>query len=252
MIKYFFLCLIFLAFNAWPKVSMDLHFSRAEIEQGNIEPVKLLLETDGVQKVQLQKLKGQTLGDSLYVYEVFPLMKREGGAGFEADAKVIFIKVPEGRTVTHKLPQDELVISLGNASIKPTEAPQELIYENFSIPSRPKIILWISILLGLGLLAYFGHKFYFSQKKKKILREKRLKLKSDLYNGTQYSEVVSIWQKREVFLKEFPHIEEAFRKFEITLFKYQFKPTQSEVEKSLVVEAYRSFLQEIMGGFNGV
>lgn len=237
---------------AWPKVSMDLHFERPEVQQGNIESAKLLLETDGVQKVQLQKLKGQTLGESLYLYDVSPLMKREGGAGFEADAKVIFVKVPEGKVITHKLPQDELVISIGNTSVKATEVPEKFIYENFTIPSRPKIILWTSILIGLSLLAFFGRKLYRSVQKKKSLRQKRALLKSELYAGEDYQGIVALWLRREVFLKEFPHIEDAFRKFEVVLFKYQFKPYQTEVEKALIVDAYRSFLQECMGGFDGV
>lgn len=251
MIKYLFLCLIFVSFHAWPKVSMDLHFEHQEVQQGNIESAKLILETDGVQKVQLQKLKGQTLGELLYLYDVSPLMKREG-AGFEADAKVIFVKVPEGKTITHKLPQDELVISFGNTSVKPTEVPEKFIYENFTVPSRPKIILWTSILIALVFIGFYGHKLYRSIQKKKTLRQKRSLLKSELYAGEDYQGIVALWLRREVFLKEFPHIEDAFRKFEVVLFKYQFKPYQTEVEKTLIVDAYRSFLQESMGGFDGV
>lgn len=216
-----------------------------------MESAKIILGPDAAQKLHLQKLKGQALANTLYLYEVSPLIRREGGNSYEADARVIFVKVPETHVLTFKDGSEEVAVTWGEVEIVPTEA-QGLIYEKFSIPSRPKIIAWTLIFIGLivlGLLGRKGHRKYAS---KQIQKKRLAELKQELLNGKEYQDVVSIWMKREDFLKAFPHIESSFRELESVLFKYQFKPVQSDVEKNIVIEAYRSFLSQISGGFNGV
>lgn len=236
--------------SAWSSVTGSLQFFESEIQQGELVPAKLLMGPDGIQKVQIQKLKGSTLGEMIYLYDVSSFLKK--GNSFEADVKVIFINVPESKSVVHKLAGEELVISFPDITIKPTDAPPSFVYEEFSIPSRPKIILWSTILLILLVGSIYGRKVVHKVKAKKALKIKRATFKNEILAATDYDGVVTIWKKRSDYLKEFPHVEDSFRKLESVLFKYQFKPTQSEVEKKIVIEAYQKFCSDIMGGFNGV
>ncbi|WPU65521.1 hypothetical protein [Peredibacter starrii] len=252
MIKYiaFFILLIpCLAFGA---TALNLDFGKNEIKQGSIETAKILLKADAVQRVPLQKLKGQTLAETIYFYDVSPLMRKEGSDFFEAEAKVIFAKTPETNALGTKFGNEDLLVTWGNSQISPTEASKGFIFGKFEIPSRPKIILWLSIILGLGVLIFlviWGRKKY----QIKTARKKKMQdLKRELLGATNYQEVVEVWKKKHKFLDTFPQIEESFKGFETVLFKYQFKPRQNETEMAQVTEAYRDFVRKIEGGLNGI
>lgn len=252
MIKYIIFFILVCSQVAFGATNLTLQFSSAEIKQGSLETTKLLLNADAVQKISLQKLKGQTLGDTIYIYGVSPLMRKEGSNSFEADAKVIFVKIPETNTVAFKQDAEDLLVTWGNVKITPTEAAKGFIFGNFEIPSRPKIILWASILIGLGLISgtvLWGRK---KLQHKAALKAKSKALKTELLSAKTYPEVVDVWKKKHSFITAFPQIETSLKDFEVVLFKYQFKPRQSEVEINAVMEAYRDFVRKVEGGLSGV
>ena len=252
MIKYFVLFIILIPGLAIGATALNLDFGKTEIKQGSIETAKIQLKADAVQRVSLQKLKGQTLAETIYFYDVSPLMRKEGSDSFEAEAKVIFAKAPETNALGTKFGDEDLLVTWGNTQVSPTQVEQGFIFGKFEIPSRPKILLWFSIILGLGVLTYlffWGRKKYqFKTAQKKKLQE----LKRELLGATNYQEIVEVWKKKHKYLDNFPQIEDAFKGFETVLFKYQFKPRQNETEISQVTEAYREFVRKIEGGLNGI
>ncbi|WP_408098459.1 hypothetical protein ACJVC5_05985 [Peredibacter sp. HCB2-198] len=252
MIKYIVLFILLVPCLAFGASALNLDFGKNEIKQGSLETAKILLKADAVQRVPLQKLKGQTLADTLYFYDVSPLMRKEGSDYFEAEAKVIFAKAPETNALGTKFGEEDLLITWGNSQVLPTEAAQGFIFGKFEIPSRPKILLWLSVTLGVGILAFliiWGRKKYLI---KTTLKKKKRALKQELLSATTYQEVVDLWKKKHKFFDEFPQVEEPFKSFEAVLFKYQFKPRQNEAEISQVIEAYRDFVRKVEGGLNGI
>lgn len=252
MIKYVILFILILHQIAFGATPLNLEFNKGAVKQGSLETARILLKADAVQKVSLQKLKGQTLGNTIYIYDVSPLVRKNGSDFFETNAKVIFVKVPETNALVSKLGAEDLLITWGDIPVSPTEGAKGFVFGNFEIPSRPQIFLWLSILVGVVILSCLG---FWGRKKYQLnssLKKKKKILKSELISASSYQEIVEVWKKKQLFLSEFPQIEEAFRTFEGVLFKYQFKPHQSEAEVSVVTEAYRDFVRKVEGGLNGV
>ena len=252
MIKYLILLILICSQLAFGTTNLTLEFVAQEIKQGSLESVKIHLNPEAAQRISLNKLKGQTLGETIYLYDVSPLMRKAGSSNFEADAKVIFVKTPETNALAFKQETEDLFITWGNTQITPTEAAKGFIFGNFEIPSRPKIILWLSILLGVGLLTFLGFWGRNKYRTKQALKAKTRALKAELTTAQTYAEVVNVWKKKHLYVSTFPHIEDSLKDFETVLFKYQFKPRQSEAEINVVMEAYREFLQKIAGGLNGI
>lgn len=251
--KIFVLFLLFIIIQpALAAVSIQLDFFDSQLKQGQLEVAQVTMTAEAAQNISLQKLKGANFAETLYFYELGPLIKKDGGDYFVADAKVIFLKIPESPKLIQKLGNEEIILAWPQIEILPTEGGKELIFGQFEIPSRKKILLWVLISLGLltGLYALIKYRKQIALKK--AAREKRINLKDKLFNATDYSQIVEIWLSRDEFLTAFPEIRDYFKKFEITLFKYQFKPHQTETEKAEVVTAYREFLTNIQGGLSGI
>ncbi len=229
---------------------MHINFSSPTVKQGKVEEATLYLDETTAQKLLAQKVSGQTIENTIYLLEVGPLTKTDNN--FEANAKVIFLKVPERKVVQYEGIQGGFPVTWSEVEIIPTEATQELIFERFSIPSRKNILLWLGILIAAGCLLFLGIRFRKVQRAKAQLRKRRLSLRDELLSGTAYSEIVEIWKKRETFMAEFPEIHDHFKKFEHVLFKYQFKPSQTEAEKIEIMQAYREFINNVRGGLNGI
>ena len=251
MIKYIGLFLLLLSGISSAAVRMELQFENGKIKQGAIESAKVLLSPEATQKIQLQKLKGQALANTVYLYEVSPLVRKEGANSYEADVRVIFVKVPETKFISFKDGAEEVAVSWNDIEVVPTEA-KGFTYEHFSIPSRPKIIAWTLIFLALIFLGLGGRQVFKKLNAKKKHKERLAALKNEILSANEYQSVVTVWMKRAEYLKVFPQIEPAFRELESVLFKYVFKSQQSDIEKNIVMEAYKSFLSKISGGLNGV
>jgi len=248
--KFLIAFLILISTSAFGTVGMHINFSKPTIKQGKVEEATLYLDEATAQNFLAKKVTGQTIENTIYLLEVGPLTKAD--KNFEAEAKVIFLKVPESKVIQYEGVQGNFPVTWSGVEIVPTEATQELIFERFSIPSRKNVLLWLGILIGVSGVLILALRFRKTQRTKAQMRKRRLGLRDELVGGTVYSEIVEIWKKREIFIAEFPEIQDHFKKFEQVLFKYQFKPSQTEAEKIEIMQAYREFLNNVRGGLNGI
>jgi hypothetical protein len=250
--KYTYLLILFCSFEAFAVAKVNLKFLDAKVKQGSLVDAVIGLNSETTQKIQYNQLKGQTLGGSFYIYHAKPLMTKGGWDSLESEAKVIVVKIPENKPLLHKLQDKEFEVSWDSVEFIPTETPKEMIFGQFEIPSRSQIIKWFLIILGIAAVVGLGYFIFNKLQGKKNLRKKRAGIKSEVTSATDYSHVVSLWQKKAYYLSEFPHLEEPFKKLELVLFKYQFKQSQSEAEKTEVMNAYREFVNDSQGGFSGI
>lgn len=243
---------LFISLTAFSADKVELIFPEPAVKQGAIVSVQLKADSSAVQSVDFQKLKGQTVGKKIYFYSISPLLRKDSESTYEGQAKIIFVETPEDSQVTDTVQGRELQIKWNPLKVEPVEAQKSFLFADFDVPYPKSILAWI--LTGLGLLAlvvggWFGFNKY---KKAKLIKENKIKIKSEIYSASSFDGVVSVWKKKRSYIQQFPHLEEPFEKLEGTLFKYQFKPYQSESEKEEVVKAYQSFLSSIQGGFNGI
>lgn len=233
-------------------MKIDIRFPEGKIKQGAIVPVKLLLDLPASQALPLNKLIGQTLGGTFYIFKAKPFLTKDNWTAFESDAEIIVAKIPDAKPVVHKVGDNEVMILWNDVEFIPTEAPKEMIYGTFEIPSRAKIMKWLAILGGLILVLLVGWKIKKKIADKKALKSRRAAIKDEIVSAREYQDVVKIWQMKLRIVKEFPQIETNFKNFETVLFKYQFKQSQSETEKTEVMNAYREFINKSQGGFDGI
>lgn len=249
MIRLLFVFLFSLPAYSAIKVEMD--FSASNVKQGEL--IESRLEIQNAENLQISKLKGQSIGKILYFYDISPLMKREGAAYYEAEAKVIFINTPKSKIVQEVVNGQDVELNIGNIEVMPTEGAKSLIFGKFSVPERATWIIWaisgVLIAIILGLLGWSVTRTF---KRKRKEKQRLVDLKNEILGCRNYEEVVNLWKKKHQLFKEFPHIEDSFLKLEEILNRYQFKPRQSETEKIEVVESYRKFSRSVEGGFSGL
>lgn len=243
------LCLLLFSFSALANVQMELSLSNNYPKQGEIVTARLIIkETQG--QSSLQGLKGKNFEKTLYLLSLSPFILKNGN--LESEVKIIFLKIPQTTFVRETLNGQDVMISWGDITVSGTEEAESFLLGDFDIPKKKKFFVWIMsgflfLLVVLGTL-WITRK----NKKKKVIRLKKLALKEELVSCHSYEEVVSIWKKKLTYLSVFPQFENNFKNLEQVLFKYQFKPSQTEKEKSEVMEAYKQFRSEIMGGEHGV
>lgn len=231
---------------------VTLKFNDQKVKQGSVVDAVLRLNSETTQKIQYNQLKGQTLGEAFYIYQAKPLMTKGSWDTLESEAKVIVVKIPENRPLIHKLGEDSIEIDWESVEFLPTETPEGFLFADFDIPDRARIFNWLAIILGISLVASLGYFIYRKVRARNERRKLLLAIKSSLQEANDYDSIVQVWRKKSMYIKEFPHLDEHFKKLELTLFKYQFKPTQTESEKKEVISAYKEFLSSSEGGFSGI
>lgn len=251
MNKYFlvFICL-FLSTLAFGEARIRMTFPENNLGQGEPVEVRLIPEDDAL-NLNLQKLKGQKLGDTLYIQRVSPLIKTQG-TSYESTALVVFIKVPERGELKTRLGDESVVFFWDDLTIRPTETKKQFTYTAFSIPARKKILFWV--LLGLGIIGVLalGYYLYRTFEMKKKRKEARQRLGQEFLGADNYHSVVEIWKKKTFYLNEFPELSDYFKLFEKKLFEYQFRPHLTETEMNEVMRAYRDFVTSSQGVLNGI
>jgi hypothetical protein len=237
------------SFSAWSKVSLVLKLNDQSVKQGQIAAGSLVVQaTDG--NAGLSGLKGKTLGKSLYLFHVSPFMGKQGE--LTSDVKVIFTQVPLSNTVTETINNEEITISWNNIQIVPTEESKSFLFGDFEIPSRLVVFPWIVGVIGFGLLALIIIRIRSLLKVKTSIKNRKLQLKQEIINGTNYDDVVLMWRQKTRYLNEFPQLDTHFKTLETVLFKYQFKPQRTEQEVNAVMDAYQAFKSSVMGDLNGI
>lgn len=229
-----------------------IQFSDSTVNQGSIVKARLSLDADSFQQLDVQKLKGQTLAETIYLYSTDSFIRRSGEGWLDADANVIFVKPPESKQLTHKTGQTEIQLVLSDVEVIPTEVPQNFIFGDFSAPGNKKYFLWFMILIAVLSATFIAYYLYGKFKQKRLKKINREALKSELLEVKSFDDAVNVWQKKQVYLKEFPALESDFLSFQSVLFKSLFKPKQSESEKIEVVNAYKSVSQSVKEMKDGI
>jgi hypothetical protein len=248
MMHFFVLAILFLSLSA--SAGIELVFPESRLKQGSLQEARLLIDEQTARKIELHKIKGQTIDEILYFYSISPLLYREGK--FQADAVIIFVKVPSNNLLIYKAPSGDIQIKWDNIVVDPTESPKDLVFLDFHAPAATKIMLWVFAIFALLLMIFFSQRFFKKWKLKKNKKLHKIKMKNEIYEVKSYEMVVSIWQKKRELIQEFSHLERPFEVLEETLFKFQFKPYQTELEKKQVMTAWQAFLDSSRGGFDGI
>lgn len=240
---------ILISTSVYSKVSLELRVPENSVKQGQMLKATLSLKEASGQSA-LAGLKGQNLGQSLYIVNLTPFMGKNGQ--LESEAKVVFSAVPKSNSVTELINGEEIVVSWENLEVLPTEASQSFLFGDFEIPSRLNFTKWILaflILCGLTVLSLWISSRI---KSRKAASNRRQKLKLEMLDCKNYDEIVLMWRQKKRFLDEFPKLEEHFKTLEVTLFKYQFKPQRTENEMNAVEIAYTEFKNSVKGDLNGI
>ncbi len=245
------LFIIFIA-DCWSAEQLRLVFSGIEVKQGALVRARLTVPPAGI-NLPLQKLKGETISETVYVQQISPLLRKEGAAEYEAETQIIFINVPQSNNLQWKIGESEIILSWDQLTVIPTEVPKEMLWADFSAPDvLHQNWLWI---LALTLLLFIPYPVFVLWKKLNFKKREKLRkaaIVEEIKNCRSYDDVVTLWKKKHTYLSTFPHLENSFVDLEKVLFKIQFKPGQSEAEKSEVLNAYQKFLNETEGGFRGI
>lgn len=248
------LFLFFLILSA-EVLSMDklaLFIPQSEINQGALVKATLIVQPEAI-NFPVQKLKGETVGETLYFQQLSPLLKKEGSVAYEAEVNVIFTSVPENRAISGKIGDKELVIEWNEIRINPVESTGKMLWADFTAPDIFEgNWRWVWITLVIILLSSGGYFVWRKVSRTKREKIRKQKLVSEILAYSTYDDIVSFWKKKHTYLREFPEIEPNIRTLEETLFKYQFKPTQTEDEKGKVIQAYQKFIEETRGGLSGI
>jgi hypothetical protein len=251
-VKKSFLIILILFANLSYAAEVEIRFADSQVKQGSLVDAVLVFDYESSQKVPLSKLTGQSLADTFYIYSATPLMTKGDFNVLQSEAKVILIKSPEGDSLVHKLADVDLKITWNSVKFIATETSQTMLFGDFKIPGRSRLLFWISIALSLFGLIAISYFVFRKLKHKTALKKRRIDIKSQLTSASSYDEVVEIWKRKQSLVSEFPHLEIPYKNLEAVLFKYQFKPQRSESEKEEVIKAYREFVSQTQGGFDGV
>lgn len=247
--------ILFFVFLSAKVLSMDkiaLFIPQNEVNQGALVRATLIIPPESI-NFPIQKLKAETVGEAVYFQQLSPLLKKEGSVAYEAEVRIIFTNVPENRSVSGKIADQEFVLEWNDIRINPVEATGKMLWADFTAPDFFEGSwkwLWITLII----IPFIGGGFFFWRKlsRKKRDKERRRKLGQEFLACSGYEEIVEFWKKKHVYLKEFPQLEMSYRTFEETLFKYQFKPRQTDTEKELVVQAYKKLSEECKGELRGI
>lgn len=233
-------------------MEIGLEFTVPEVKQGSIVSALIKLDVSSAHEFPLQKLKSKTFAETIYVYDVGTPIRKEGKPYFESDAKIIFFKVPDSNPLSYNEEGINYKVFWNKIKIIPTEAEQSFLYGAFSVPNRFEPFKWLLLIVGVSLSSAAGFWVFKKIRIKSDGKKKLSEVKVKLLSATSYEEIVEVWMNRQTYLNTFPLIDEPFRKFEEKLFKVQFKPIQSEYEKSHVIESYKVFLNSIKGPLDGI
>lgn len=246
------LILLFISADALSMDKLALFIPQRQINQGSIVKGTLIVQPEAV-NFPVQKLKGETIGDSLYFQNLSPLLKKEGSVAYESEVKVIFTNVPQGNAVTGKIGAQDVAIEWNDININPVESSGTMLWADFTAPDFfERSWKWVWITLLIILLSCGGFVLWKKFNRKRREKERKRRLADEFLACGTYEEIVEFWKKKHIYLKEFPQLETPYRLFEETLFKFQFKPRQSETEKDLVVKAYQKLAEDSKGELRGI
>jgi len=244
------LILMFLSFSLLARV--ELLSPEESLNQGEIQKGVLRFAGDDLHLVNQVKLSDLLVDETLYIVHSGAMLRTEGASYLDIPVTFTFIKVPEKEILETPLETDVLRIEISGIDVKASEAADQFILEDFTIPVRKEwgvyfLLGFLSLVLvagGIKALFYFRSK---QAKKKRLLETKK-----GIVEASSYEEITRIWYERDQWLKVFPDSEEAFRKFESIYFQFAFKPSRSDEEIKRIRDAYSEFSNTLKGGDGGI
>lgn len=247
-----FVFLLLASLSAWSEDRLKLSFPSSEVKQGALLRARLVV-LPGQINLPLQKLKGTSFGETLYFHRIDPLLRENGSEIYESEVQVIFIKVPQGNSVSGTAGSQPIVLEWDRLTVHPVEASDKMLWADFSAPEfieHNLVWIWGFVIVIPLLIAgvFFSKKI----RRKQRIKARKRELQAEFRNCQSYDQVVSLWQKKRTYISEFPFLEEHFKELELVLFKYQFKPMQTEHEKAEVMAAYKHLLEKSEGGMRGI
>lgn len=243
---------LIMSISSFATSKMHISFQSSQIKQGSIVDARIIFDAGVVQRVDLSKIRNTTLSEYFYVYEADLPLRKMGEDSIGSDAKIIVLKIPNSQPVNHTIENEKIEITWNNIEFLPTEAGKGFVFGDFNIPEKRNFVVVAIICLLLIIVSLSGWKIFNKIKIKKIEKERIKLLKKNIESAATYEDIVTVWKKKAELISEFPHLEEHFKNLEVILFKYQFKFSQTESEKNIVIEAYKDFIEKIKGGFNGI
>lgn len=238
------------SFYSFATIHAELKFERAEVKQGEMVEAGIVLKSDGGE--EWSKLNGQNIGKTIYIYNISPVLKKSGEEVMISKAKVIFAKKPDSNQVKDNVNGQEIVLSWNSVEVTEVQIPQGFLFGDFEAPARSRMLIWICVIVGISFILLIAWMLFKKHKQSQMYKEKRKNLKQEMMSGKKYDDIVEIWKNKSNFLKNFPETQDSFQKLESVLFKYQFKLNRTEEEIQLVMEAYRTFVNEIEGVLRGI
>ena len=245
--KQLYLFLLIFSFNAWSRVNLELSLDNPSVKQGEIVIGRLIVREAEGQAV-LAGLKGKKIEKTLYFLSVSPFMGKQGQ--LEAEAKVIFLLIPQKSEVTEIVNGEEVFIKWNNIEVTPTPEPKSFLLGDFDIPARAKVVQWIIISISILIISFFITFLLKRFSKKKKEKIKLALLKKQLLDGISYEDIVVVWQQKRKYLDTFPTIDKNFKALEVVLFKSQFKAHRTQSETDEVLQAYTIFKSTVSGALN--
>jgi hypothetical protein len=234
---------LLISFSSWADIALDLTFSEDTIQQGRLTLAKLNYVSTSTDEIDIKSLEGQTHQQTLYIHEIDLIVKT---------AQVVFAKVPKDPVILTSLNGIPVRITWNKTKILPTTSQPGFVFGDFEIPTPARILAWVLALAILVTGLVFGIKFLKSWRLRQKLRSEKAKIMAETLACQDYDEVVLLWRRKLNLVQIFPELQGPFGRLEQVLYRYQFKPLQTEHEKKEVMRAYDRFKVEIEGEQNGI
>lgn len=183
-------------------------------------------------------IKEKMLQDSVYVLYLD-----------ESKVDLVFLKRLSANTIALN-DQDYLIWN--PIDIQQIEKSDEVVLEEqfFNLKNN----YWPLVLIVFLVILIVSSLIYIKKIKPRIVeKKKRKEIKDKIFAAEDNLEKITfVWKKKHEYFQVFPFIEEGFNKFEVTYYKYAFKPEMTEEEKQEILKSYRKMLEDIRGGQFGV
>lgn len=163
--------------------------------------------------------------------------------------------------------EKEVVLSVSEISVGVTfegwniaksgqQQPQPLLYEELPWYQRAwweknKLLILIIIATVTSLAFHFIRKILRTRAQKKFALKKRQEMIDSFLHANSFEHISEIWLRREIAFDLFPEKEASLRKFFDVLNKYQFKPTATQEELSIALNAKNQLVEELRQVANG-
>ena len=191
---------------------------------------------------EFSKLKGQTLEDSVYIFETGLVERSAEHPNGVIDLGIVILKPLEKSSVGSA--ESGVKIFFNIPKVTPVEAAKDYIFLDWKLPFN---LPWWSWLILLAVLIVGGVALiqYPKWKAKKELVKKREELWKRVLEAQSQKDIMAIWNERLEYFQHFPDLEKNFRGWEKTIYPFIFKPQLNDDEVMKIQKSYKKFVSEL-------